>query len=123
MSDEIDFTAERGDQYLKLEEGVTYYLTFVERLEDHEEFKLGKGKNAKPAPVYRAQQRDGKFVRLSVTSTQLAASLDKAAAHFGGSFLGRRLKITPEGDGTERLYKVRAVAEPKGEQTALTAGA
>lgn len=119
MTDELDFTAERGDMYLKLEDGISYYLTFAEKLPDHEDFMLGKGKKAVPAPVFRVVDRAGKGWRLSITSTQLWASLEKAAAHYGGSFMNRRLKITPEGDGKDRAYIVRGVTEPTGTQAAL----
>jgi len=113
MAEELDFTAEKAEQYLKLEDGLTYVLRFDERLEDHEEFKLGKGKKAVPAPVYRVTDAKGKSYRLSITSSQLAASLANAEKALG-RLVGATLKIKPEGDGTERAYRVHGVADANG---------
>ena len=109
MADELDFTAPKAEQYLKLDTGISYTLTFDERLEDHEEFKLGKGKKAVSAPVYRVKNAAGKTFRLSITSSQLSESLANAERALG-RLIGATLKITPEGDGTDRAYRVRAIA-------------
>lgn len=113
MSDDLDFTADKADQYLKFDTGITYTLTFLERLPDHEEFKLGKGKKAVPAPVYLVKNAAGKNLRVSITSAQLAASLANAEKALG-RLLGLTLKITPEGDGTDRAYRVRGVPTEAG---------
>lgn len=108
--EEIDVTAKPKDRYLSFDEGVNYYITLTERLEDHEEYKLGKGKKARPAPVFRTLSRDGKSNILSVTSTQLWESLE-AVEKIAGSMLHQKLKVTANGQGKEREYSVKLLKD------------
>lgn len=100
----VDFEAPQEVQYWKPDVGFGHNITVVDRLPDHEDHWLDEKKGQK-AHVYLIRDSKGKEWKWTVSSKQLHKTLLQVEAHFG-TYIGIPLKVTPDGDKTDRKYRI-----------------